>query len=159
MISRILRIIPAVLVFVSFAVRAEEPKKCSASAHECEQEIRRMLAGRRYLGLQVVELPHGGILVKSVNDDGHQGWPGSGYDDSGVKLDQPYAGRAAGARFDHADRQGEWPRRGLSEGRRRAFPHGSGRSAAAQGGGRRAGSVGLGRWALCQRGPAGGRVL
>jgi len=73
MISRIVRTLPVVLVLVSLAVQAEEPKKCSASAHECEQEIRRMLAGRRYLGLQVVELPHGGIIVKSVNDDGPAG--------------------------------------------------------------------------------------
>ena len=73
MIFRILRSIPVALLFVALAVQAEEPKKCSATARECEQEIRRMLAGRRYLGLQVVELPHGGIIVKTVNDDGPAG--------------------------------------------------------------------------------------
>ncbi len=69
MTSRIFRSTVVVLLFASFAVRAEEQKHCSASALECEREIRRMLSGKRYLGLQIVELPHGGIVVKAVNDD------------------------------------------------------------------------------------------
>jgi predicted metalloprotease with PDZ domain len=47
---------------------AEEPKHCNATAKECEQQIRQMLAGRRYLGLSVVDLKPG-IVVKSVVAD------------------------------------------------------------------------------------------
>lgn len=42
--------------------------KCSASARECEQQIRHMLSGRRYLGLQLVELKPG-LVVKAVIND------------------------------------------------------------------------------------------
>lgn len=49
-------------------LHAEEPKHCSASAKECEQQIRQMLTGRRYLGLSVVNLKPG-IVVKSVVPD------------------------------------------------------------------------------------------
>ena len=69
MTSRILRSTLIVFLCSSFAVQAEEGKKCSSTAQECEREIRRMLSGHRYLGLQVVELAHGGIVVKTVNDD------------------------------------------------------------------------------------------
>jgi predicted metalloprotease with PDZ domain len=59
-----------VLLFAAVATRGDESnKKCSASSRECEQEIRRMLSGRRYLGLQVVPLAHGGIVVKIANPD------------------------------------------------------------------------------------------
>ena len=47
---------------------ADEPKHCSASAKECEQQIRQMLTGRRYLGLSVVNLKPG-IVVKTVVPD------------------------------------------------------------------------------------------
>jgi predicted metalloprotease with PDZ domain len=70
MTSRFLRSISLLLVFAAVPAIAEDGKKCSASARECETEIRRMLSGRRYLGLQVVELQHGGIVVKTVNGDG-----------------------------------------------------------------------------------------
>jgi len=46
-------------------LHAEEPKHCSASAKECEQQIRSMLTGRRYLGISVVDLKPG-IVIKSV---------------------------------------------------------------------------------------------
>lgn len=49
-------------------LHADEPKHCSASAKECEQQIRQMLTGRRYLGLSVVNLKPG-IVVKSVVPD------------------------------------------------------------------------------------------
>ena len=62
--SRLTTSILAALLLVSTAL-AEEPKKCSATAHVCEQQIRQMLAGRRYLGLSVVDL-HPGIIVKST---------------------------------------------------------------------------------------------
>lgn len=43
---------------------AQEPK-CHNLARECTAGIRRMLAGRRYLGVQVVELKPG-LVIKSV---------------------------------------------------------------------------------------------
>ena len=49
-------------------LHADEPKHCSASAKECEQQIRQMLTGRRYLGLSVVNLKPG-IVVKTVVAD------------------------------------------------------------------------------------------
>lgn len=44
---------------------AEEGKMCTASARECEQAIRTMLTGRRYLGIQLQEL-NPGLLIKMV---------------------------------------------------------------------------------------------
>src|ERR1043166_3875584 len=46
-------------------------RKCNASARECEQEIRDMLSGRRYLGAQIAEMTSGpGIYIKSISPDG-----------------------------------------------------------------------------------------
>jgi len=42
---------------------------CSASARECEQAIRQLSSGRRYLGAQIEELDPG-IRIKAINDDG-----------------------------------------------------------------------------------------
>src|SRR3954454_6877666 len=53
---------------VGALLHADEPKHCSASAKECEQQIRQMLTGRRYLGLSVVNLIPG-IVVKTVVAD------------------------------------------------------------------------------------------
>lgn len=50
---------------------AQETGKCSATARECEQEIREMLSGRRYLGAQIVDMTPGpGIVIKTVIADG-----------------------------------------------------------------------------------------
>jgi predicted metalloprotease with PDZ domain len=46
----------------------DEPKHCNASAKECDQQIRTMLSGRRYLGISVVNLKPG-IVIKSVVAD------------------------------------------------------------------------------------------
>jgi len=48
-------------------VRAQEPK-CHTPANECEREIRQMLAGRRYLGLDLVEIKPG-LVVKAVRSE------------------------------------------------------------------------------------------
>jgi len=46
-------------------------RRCNASARECEQEIREMLSGRRYLGAQVVDMSPGpGIYIKSITGEG-----------------------------------------------------------------------------------------
>jgi S1-C subfamily serine protease len=64
------RLIP--LLLAGFAVAtllsAQEPKRCNGMAKQCEQQIRTMLSGRRYLGLQVVELKPG-LVVKTVVAD------------------------------------------------------------------------------------------
>jgi predicted metalloprotease with PDZ domain len=49
-------------------LHAQEPKHCNASAKECDQQIRSMLTGRRYLGISVVDLKPG-IVIKSVVPD------------------------------------------------------------------------------------------
>src|SRR6266851_3013906 len=60
----------AIVVFAvtasAAAMHAEESKRCNSSAAECEQHIRQMLAGRRYLGVQVVELSPVGLMIKNV---------------------------------------------------------------------------------------------
>ncbi len=61
-----LRSFTFVLVAAAVAlVRADEPK-CQNPARECEQQIRRMLSGRRYLGVQVITLKPAGVVVKTV---------------------------------------------------------------------------------------------
>ena len=42
--------------------------KCSASARECEKQIRTMVSGRRFLGLTVTELDPGLIVTGVVKD-------------------------------------------------------------------------------------------
>ena len=49
-------------------VRADDSKMCSASAHDCEQAIRAMLSGRRYLGIKLQEL-NPGLLVLMVTPE------------------------------------------------------------------------------------------
>jgi predicted metalloprotease with PDZ domain len=66
---RISRSLLVVLLATAAAVSAQEPKKCSATARECQKQIRDMMTGRRYLGLQVVDLKPG-VVVKSVVPDG-----------------------------------------------------------------------------------------
>ena len=43
---------------------AQEPK-CHVAANECERSIRQMLSGRRYLGLDIVEIKPG-LVIKAV---------------------------------------------------------------------------------------------
>lgn len=51
------------------ATFADDGKMCTSSARECEQAIRQLSSGRRYLGAQISEL-NPGIIIKAVNDDG-----------------------------------------------------------------------------------------
>src|SRR5579872_5205314 len=57
------------LLAVTTAGAAEVKTRCNASAQECERAIRQMLSGRRYLGLQVMEL-NPGLAVKAIVPDG-----------------------------------------------------------------------------------------
>ena len=68
MISRFLKIFAvATAFFAVLAVFAQEPK-CHTPARECERQIRQMLAGRRYLGLDIVELKPG-LVIKAVRPE------------------------------------------------------------------------------------------
>jgi predicted metalloprotease with PDZ domain len=61
------RLLLAVLV-AALAIRADEPK-CNASARECDEQIRKFLAGRRYLGATIEER-NPGLVIKSIAEDG-----------------------------------------------------------------------------------------
>ena len=50
------------------AAFADEPKKCSATAEECARQIRQILAGTPYLGVEL-EQTAPGLVVKSVVAD------------------------------------------------------------------------------------------
>jgi predicted metalloprotease with PDZ domain len=63
MVRRISGIILAAC-FVAATVRAEEPK-CTASARDCDQQIRQMLSGRRFLGVTVEEQASG-LVIRAV---------------------------------------------------------------------------------------------
>jgi len=65
-----LRALPVVAAIVSLAVvvHADDKKKCTTPPAECERIIRQMLSGRRYLGVQIVEL-NPGLSIKSVVED------------------------------------------------------------------------------------------
>lgn len=47
----------------------KKAKKCTASARECEQAIRQMMSGRRYLGAQMEDL-NPGLRVKTIVREG-----------------------------------------------------------------------------------------
>lgn len=65
---RLSRVLFVTVLAAAAAVYAQEQKKCSSSAQECEQQIRQFLAGRRYLGLELVDLKPG-MVVKTVVPD------------------------------------------------------------------------------------------
>lgn len=65
------RILIAAVIAASLAAvagHADDSKKCSASAEDCARQIRQMLTGRLYLGVQLEEL-NPGLVIKSVVPD------------------------------------------------------------------------------------------
>jgi predicted metalloprotease with PDZ domain len=66
MAHRISRLIFVALIAAA-TVSAEEPK-CGGAARECEQKIRQMLSGRRYLGA-TIEDHNPGLIIKSIEPD------------------------------------------------------------------------------------------
>ena len=70
MVSRPLKIAAVAFLLGAGILVAEEAKKCTLPARECEQTIRGMLSGRRYLGAQLEELPDGGLVIKAIVTDG-----------------------------------------------------------------------------------------
>jgi C-terminal processing protease CtpA/Prc len=53
------------LLLSVFAVTSAEDPKCHAPNAECERMIRQMLAGRRYLGIQIADM-RPGVIIKAV---------------------------------------------------------------------------------------------
>lgn len=45
-----------------------DEQKCHSSANECERQIRQMLSGRRYLGIDIVDMKPG-LVIKLVRPD------------------------------------------------------------------------------------------
>ncbi len=62
------RTLALVLLSITLHAGADEGRMCQSSSRECEQQIRQMISGRRYLGVQLVELEPG-LTVKSVLPD------------------------------------------------------------------------------------------
>jgi predicted metalloprotease with PDZ domain len=62
------RALTLLTVVVAMNAAADEARMCQSSARECEQQIRSMISGRRYLGVQLVELQPG-LTIKSVLPD------------------------------------------------------------------------------------------
>src|SRR5687768_4844439 len=69
MTHRVSRILVAVWVAAAALVIADE-QKCSGTARECEQEIRQMLGGRRFLGATIAVDKKKGLVVQSIAPDG-----------------------------------------------------------------------------------------
>jgi predicted metalloprotease with PDZ domain len=65
---RLVRTAVAVASVLAVAAFAEDGKKCTASAEECARQIRQMLAGRLYLGVQLHELSPG-LEIQAVVAD------------------------------------------------------------------------------------------
>ncbi len=69
MTSRFFRIAAVATAFSAVIIaRAQDPPKCHVPASECERSIRQMLSGRRYLGLDIVEIKPG-LVIKAVHPD------------------------------------------------------------------------------------------
>lgn len=66
--SRFSRSLLLLLLVATVANAGDDGKKCGASARECEQQIRQMLAGRRYVGVQIEEL-NPGVAIKTIAPD------------------------------------------------------------------------------------------
>lgn len=65
MTSQSSRLLLVTLLIGAGALLADEVRKCSVPPRECEQSIRKMLAGRRYLGAQVEEV-NPGLVIKAI---------------------------------------------------------------------------------------------
>lgn len=61
----ITRLFSVAVVVTALTLSAGESSSCSAPARECEEQIPRMISGRRYLGV-TVELREEGLVVKTV---------------------------------------------------------------------------------------------
>jgi S1-C subfamily serine protease len=62
------RILIAALVVSAAAMAAAEAPRCNYTARDCEQQIRQMLTGRRFLGVTIEE-KNPGLVIKTVTPD------------------------------------------------------------------------------------------
>jgi predicted metalloprotease with PDZ domain len=56
------------VALIAAATLIADGPKCNGAARECEQQIRQMLSGRRYLGA-TIEDRNPGLVIKSVHPD------------------------------------------------------------------------------------------
>jgi hypothetical protein len=68
---RFLGSLSSVLLLLAVTLANADDQKCHAAARECEQQIRSMLGGPRYLGVEVVQLNTGSsnggtVVIKTV---------------------------------------------------------------------------------------------
>lgn len=68
MTLRLSHFLIAALLLVT-AANADDRKMCTASARDCEQAIRQLSSGRRYLGAEIVQLSPG-IGIKAILEGG-----------------------------------------------------------------------------------------
>jgi S1-C subfamily serine protease len=68
MTSRFLKTVAVATAFSAAMIAHAQEPKCRVPANECEQSIRQMLSGRRYLGLDIVEIKPG-LVVKAVRPE------------------------------------------------------------------------------------------
>ena len=66
--SRFIVFSAVVVSLVAVGIAADDAKKCNTPPEQCARQIRQMLAGRLYLGVELAELAPG-IGVKSVVPD------------------------------------------------------------------------------------------
>lgn len=66
--SGLLKFTSAAIALSAIALLAQEQPKCKVPAKECERQIRQMLSGRRYLGIDVVDVQPG-LIVKTVHPE------------------------------------------------------------------------------------------
>lgn len=68
--SRTATSLAAIALFVGAgALATEDGPKCTVPSHDCEQAIRQMMSGRRYLGAKLEELNQG-LMVKEIVENG-----------------------------------------------------------------------------------------
>lgn len=63
------RILFATCIAVTAALLYADEQKCSGTARECEQQIRQILSGRRFLGATIEER-NPGLVIQSVTPNG-----------------------------------------------------------------------------------------
>jgi S1-C subfamily serine protease len=68
MTSRFLKTVAIAIAFFAAVIAIAQEPKCHVPAMECERQIRQMLSGRRYLGLDIVDLKPG-LIIKAVRPD------------------------------------------------------------------------------------------
>lgn len=69
MLNRLSRIVIATALAVATAAHAGDPK-CSGAPRECDQQIRQILGGKRFLGATIEEHKGRGLVIAAVSPNG-----------------------------------------------------------------------------------------